>query len=260
MANLLTFNLDDFTNEFVGSVVSSVGDMSNDGTTQIWKQIIVRERRGENGQWEYLPSSYECTQQDCQDALRKTFHHHQWIWANRTKGSELHRFMDSLDKNTSVKLTNPEDLAGFRFRWTEWDKKGYTKKDGTEVKDKPYYFPAGWAEEDSENPELVPQTPAVQSPAVAAIGTQAAPAPTTNGTNGTTVSAEDLDSLFMIFAEGKTDQEIKLGISRKEAPQEITDSTSYRMEIMTNKTTKRLMDSLKLVKDGEVYRINPEAV
>jgi hypothetical protein len=219
---------------------------------EVWKQQIVRQKRNDTGYEDVLTPNNQCTQPDCK--APGTFHHHQWIWPNRLPGAELHRFVEALGKNTNLKISQPSELTGHTFRFYEWEKPGYTNKAGEEVKGRKYYLVAGWPDSEPEEPEH-PDEPQTIS---AAISTAQSP----NGNVTPQASSiEDLDMMFLAYADGKTDQEIKKGlIGDKEIP-EIAANVNYRTNIMTNATTKRMKDSLKLIQDeGGIYHINPEAI
>jgi len=269
MVNMLSFNLDDFKNEFVGRVAESYGEVIDN--TQVWRQLLVRQSRNDAGGWMDIvlddPHCFVIKEgtPDYPCKYQNVMHQHQSIYATRNKNSPLHRFLVALNDNVKLQITDPDQFKGHTFRFYEWVQPGWTnKKTGQEYKERPYFLVGGWPDQvEEEEVTIEPLIPASAQPSLAQAETVVAPAVngTTNGTNGVNggngpQTQEEFDMMLAMYCDGKSLQQVRNGlIVAKEEPQ-LTDYPNGRVNIMSGAAMKRLEDNLLINKteDG-VYHL-----
>lgn len=250
MANRISFNLDDYKTEFIGRVAESLIEPvtnQNGELSEVWRQVFVRQSRSDTGLMDIVVSEPKCMViQDGSCPYMNVMHNHQSLWALKFKGSPLHRFIEAMKDNAKLSINDPEQLKGHTFKFYQWDQPAwFNKKTQQEMKSRPYYFIEGWPEEEAEVAPL-PFDPPAQS--------VQSSAPATNG--NAAVTQEDIDELFAIYCDEKTDQQIKQGIVvNKELP-ELAGIPNFRVNVMSGSAMKNIIDK-NLVTKGEdgIYRM-----
>lgn len=254
----IDLNPDNYTNETWGRFVESYFETreQNDGSvTEVWRQIIVRQNKTDLGLQDIVLREPGCkfiTDGTCK--YPAVMHIHQSLWANNVKGSELHRFLESLRENANMRLTDPALLNGHTFRFVTWDKPGYTNKTtGVEVKPKQFYLIAVNDANLPHDPDESAEQPTLAEPVIAEIAPVTAPVAngTANGTAPTAISAEEFEAMLTFYADGKSLADVKRGLIAKSPSDvpELVAHTPYRVNIMSGAAIKTLKDKGLLNED-----------
>lgn len=244
MPGKISFNLDDYKNEFVARIADSYIEVVGDN--EVWRQTLVRQMHQDTGWMDIVLTEPKCfLDENCPH--KAVMHNHQSLWALKFKGSPLHRFLEALKDNTKLSINDPEQFKGHTFKFYQWDQpEWFNKKTQQTVKSKPYFFVAGWPAEE-EAAEVSADLP-WDAPAQSSAPAQTVAAPT-NG--AVAVNPEEAFEIFAVYCDGKNDQQIKQGVVVNKDLPDLHSVPNFRVNVMSGALMKDLVETKNMLTKSE---------